>query len=37
VYRATAPRATGGTLTNYTISGVKYYVHTFTTSGTFKT
>jgi hypothetical protein len=34
-YRATAPRASGGTITNYTTSGITYYVHTFTTSGTF--
>jgi hypothetical protein len=29
-------KATGGTVTTYTSSGQSYWVHTFTSSGTFK-
>jgi hypothetical protein len=29
-------KATGGTVTTYTSSGIQYVVHTFTSSGTFK-
>lgn len=34
-YASSIQRATGGTVTNYSNSGVTYFVHTFTTSGTF--
>lgn len=34
-YPSTTQRATGGTVTTYTSSGTVYWVHTFTTSGTF--
>ena len=27
--------STGGTVTSYTVSGVTFWVHTFTTSGTY--
>ena len=34
-YQAAYQRGTGGTVTNYVSSGSTYYVHTFTSSGTF--
>jgi mucin-19 len=34
-YQAAAQRATGGTVTTYVSGGTRYYVHTFTSSGTF--
>jgi hypothetical protein len=34
-YASPTQLGTGGTVTNYTSGSVKYYVHTFTTSGTF--
>jgi hypothetical protein len=34
-YPSTTQRATGGTVTTYTSGGLVYWVHTFTTSGTF--
>lgn len=34
-YASSTQRATGGTVTNYTDAGVTYFVHTFTSSGTF--
>ena len=34
-YPSASQRATGGTVTTYTSSGTVYWVHTFTTSGTF--
>lgn len=34
-YPSATQRATGGTVTTYTSSGTTYWVHTFTTSGTF--
>jgi hypothetical protein len=34
-YQASAQRATGGTVTNYVTGGVRYFVHTFTSSGTY--
>jgi hypothetical protein len=34
-YPSATQRATGGTVTTYTSSGTVYWVHTFTTSGTF--
>jgi len=36
-YANLTQRATGGTVTSYTTGGIKYWVHTFTTSGTFAT
>jgi hypothetical protein len=35
-YTATAQRSTGGTVTSYTSGGLTYWVHTFTSSGTFR-
>jgi hypothetical protein len=35
VYPSSTQRATGGTVTTYTSGGQTYWVHTFTTSGTF--
>jgi hypothetical protein len=34
-YQNPTQRATGGAVTNYTAGGNIYWVHTFTTSGTF--
>ena len=34
-YQSATQRGTGGTVTTYTSGGVKYYVHTFLTSGTY--
>lgn len=34
-YQSTTQRATGGTVTSYTSGGFTYWVHTFTSSGTF--
>ena len=34
-YQSAAQRGTGGTVSTYTSGGVKYYVHTFLTSGTY--
>jgi len=34
-YPSTVQRATGGTVTSYTANSLTYWVHTFTTSGTF--
>jgi hypothetical protein len=37
IFRYTgSQQATGGTITTYTSSGVTYWVHTFTSSGTFR-
>ena len=34
-YASASQRGTGGTVTSYTSSGITYFVHTFTTSGTY--
>jgi hypothetical protein len=36
-YTGITQRATGGTVTSYSLSGITYWVHTFTSSGTFAT
>lgn len=36
-YTGVTQRATGGTVTSYSFSGINYWVHTFTSSGTFAT
>jgi hypothetical protein len=33
-YASPTQLCTGGTVTNYTSGGIRYWVHTFTTSGT---
>jgi len=34
-YQSATQKGTGGTVTTYTYNGLNYYLHTFTTSGTF--
>jgi hypothetical protein len=34
-YASPIQRSTGGTVTSYTVMGTTYWVHAFTTSGTF--
>jgi hypothetical protein len=34
-YASNSQRGTGGTVTSYSSGGITYWVHTFTSSGTF--